>query len=96
VLAAQLARHPDLPRDPAGLHRLLVEVDIGRRFRRGPRGEVVLAFGKYAGVPLAEVAGRDADYLRWLLRTDLLEDARGLVRRALAGQPPEGLPSSTA
>lgn len=85
VLDAQLARYPDLPRDPAELHRALIEVDIGRRFRRGPDGEVLLGFGRYSGLPLADVAGRDPSYLRWLLTTDLLDDARSLVQRALNG-----------
>ncbi len=89
VLDRQLARYPDLPPDPTGLHRLLVEVDVGRRFRRSPGGAVALNFGKYQGVPLAEVAGHDPGYLRWVLTTDLLDDARALVARALAGLPPE-------
>jgi DNA polymerase-3 subunit epsilon len=89
VLDCQVARYPDLPPDPAGLHRLLVEVDVGRRFRRGPGGAVALNFGKYQGVPLAEVAGHDPGYLRWVLTTDLLDDARVFVGRALAGLPPE-------
>lgn len=89
VLDAQVARYPDLPPDPAGLHRVLVEVDVGGRFRRGPGGEVVFGFGKYLGVPLAEVADWARGYLDWLLTTDLLDDARELVRWARAGLPPE-------
>jgi DNA polymerase-3 subunit epsilon len=87
VLDRQLARYPDLPPDPAGLHRLLVEVDVGRRFRRGRGGAVLLNFGRFQGVALAEVAGHDPAYLRWVLTTDLLDDARALVERALAGRP---------
>lgn len=49
VLAAQVARYPDLPADPSGPHRLLVEVDVGGRFRRGPGREVVPGFGKFQG-----------------------------------------------
>lgn len=89
VLDAQVARYPELPPDPADLSRLLVEVDVGGRFRRGPGGEVVLGFGKFQGVPLVEVADRARGYLEWLLTTDLLDDARVLVRRALDGWPPE-------
>ena len=89
VLDAQVGRYPDLPATPAELHRLLVEVDIGGRFRRGPDGGVVLGFGKFQGVPLVVVADRAPDYLRWLLTTDLLDDARELVRRALGGLLPE-------
>jgi DNA polymerase-3 subunit epsilon len=45
VLQAQLARYPELPHRPAELHRILVEVDVGRRFRAGPGGEAVMNFG---------------------------------------------------
>ncbi len=95
VLNAQLARYPELPSRPADLHQLLVEVDIARKFRRGPDGRVVMGFGKYAGVPLAEVATRDPGYLRWLLGTDLLDDARMLVQRVLAGLAPESTGDAT-
>lgn len=89
VLDCQLARYPELPATPTDLHRLLVEVDVARRFKRGTSGEVVMGFGKYQNVPLVQVAGRDPGYLRWVLTTDLLDDARTLVGRALGGLPPE-------
>jgi DNA polymerase-3 subunit epsilon len=96
VFNAQLARYTELPATPSALHRLLVEVDIGRRFRRDTNGMVVMGFGKHAGVPLSEVAVRDRGYLEWLQRTDLLEDARALVQRVLEGLPPEPLQPSSS
>lgn len=89
VFNAQLVRYPELPSRPADLHGLLVEVDIGRKFRRRSDGQVVMGFGKYAGMPLVEVADRDPGYLKWLAGTDLLDDAKAIVHRALTGQPPE-------
>ncbi len=86
VLDAQVGRYPDLPADAAGLHRLLVGVDVSGRFRLDPQGGVAFASGKYAGVALGEVAERDAGYLRWMLGTDLLDDARELVEGSLAQQ----------
>ena len=83
MLDAQVGRYADLPADPAGLHRMLTEVDVGRRFRLDPQRGVVFAFGKYDGVALGEVAERDAGYLRWMLGTDLLDDAREVVEGAL-------------
>jgi DNA polymerase-3 subunit epsilon len=89
VLNSQLARYPELPSRPADLHQLLVEVDIGRRFRRRSDGQVMMGFGKYAGMPLAEVAVQDPGYLHWLIGTDLLDDAKAIVRQALAGRSSE-------
>lgn len=89
VLDCQIARYPELSAEPANLHRLLVEVDIARRFRRSTDGEIVMGFGKYQQVPLVQVAERDQGYLEWLLTTDLLDDARNLVCRVLDGLPPE-------
>ncbi|OWK34666.1 3'-5' exonuclease [Fimbriiglobus ruber] len=86
VLDAQVGRY-GLPPTPPGLHATLVEVDVGRRFRRGPGGGVDFAFGKHAGRSLADVARTDPGYLEWMLGQAFLDDAHALVRRALAGQP---------
>jgi len=83
VLDAQVARY-GLPGSPEKLHAELVEVDIGGAFRRGLEGEVVFAFGKYRGRPLARVAADEPDYLKWVLRQPFLDDALALVRAALA------------
>lgn len=89
VLDAQLGRYPDLPRTPAALHRELVEVDVAGRFRRDEQGQIVLAAGNHAGDPLDRLAEVDPAFLRGLLdRGTLLEDARTLVRKALARQTP--------
>ena len=77
-----MARHADLPDTAAGLHDLLVEVDVGGRFRR-VEGRVVFGFGRYRGVPLDEVACRDPAYLRWMLGRDFLSDGGTWSRRAL-------------
>jgi DNA polymerase-3 subunit epsilon len=88
VVDAQLARYPDLPARPEDLHRLLVEIDVGGRLRRGPGGRVALAFGKYRGRPLAEVAATHPGYLRWVLATiPFLSDARQLIASAAVDDP---------
>jgi len=84
VLDRQVGRH-GLPATPAGLHASLVEVDVAGRFRRDGMDQVVFAFGKYAGRPLAEVAACDRGYLRWVLTRPFLDDVHALVRGALAG-----------
>ena len=88
VLDAQVGRFPDLPAGPAGLHRLLAEVDVGRRFRLAPQARVVFGFGKYDGLPLAEVAACDAGHLRRMLTTGMLDDAGSLVEGALLAARP--------
>lgn len=85
VLDAQVGRHA-LPPTPAELHAALVEVDVAGRFRLDDAGQVVFAFGKYAGQRLTAIAGRDPGYLRWMLGRPFLDDAHDLVRRALAGR----------
>jgi hypothetical protein len=94
VLDAQVARYR-LPSSPEALHALLVPVDVAGRLARDAAGVISLAFGKHRGRPLAAVA---ADYLRWLLNNiPLLDDARELVHKALAGHPlPDGPTSSRA
>ncbi len=82
VLDAQVARY-GLPAAPADLHAALVELDVAGKFRRGPGGAVVFAFGKHAGRPLADVARTDADYLGWMLTRPFLADVHDLVRAAL-------------
>lgn len=90
VLEAQLARYDDLPRDVEGLDAWCRPAPAGAVDREGKfvvrDGEVVFAFGKHQGRPLADVARRQPDYLQWLLRqTDFPADAKALAERALRG-----------
>jgi DNA polymerase-3 subunit epsilon len=82
VLDGQVASHTDLPGTVAELHARFTDVDLMGRLKR-QNGEVVLAFGKYTGRPLAEVASDDPGYLRWLLDQDFLPDFQAIVRQAL-------------
>jgi DNA polymerase-3 subunit epsilon len=91
VLAAQLSRYPDVPRDLDGLHAYCeefapfrTEVDRwfsspeeGRRFRRG----------KHKGEALADVALKAPDYLHWMLGTDDMDDDVLAVVREALGKP---------
>jgi DNA polymerase III subunit epsilon len=86
VLDAMLTRYADLPRSVAGLHQLFKDskaADSGGRFVR-VEGEVRFAFGKHRGQPLATVARREPDYLKWMLTQDFFDDTKALVRDALA------------
>ena len=82
VLDQQLACYDELPRRVAELHTCLTEVDLAGRLRRED-GQIVLAFGKYRGQPLSEVARADPDYLHWLTTQDCLPDFEALLHQAL-------------
>ena len=92
VLEAQLERYDDLPHSVDELDAWIRRVPADAVDRSGKfvlkDGAVVFAFGKHQGQPLAEIAGRHPDYLEWILGSDFPDDARELVRGALAGAPP--------
>jgi len=89
VLAAQLERYPHVPRDLGGLHGYCDEVrpfetGVDQWFRRDGESGLVFRRGKHRDRLLSEVAGSEADYLRWMLSTDDMDDGvREIVRRAL-------------
>jgi DNA polymerase-3 subunit epsilon len=86
VLDAMLARYEDLPRTTAGLYRHFLDpnaVDSGGYFVR-VAGQVRFAFGKHRGQPLDAVARNKPDYLKWMLAQDFFNDAKAVVRQALA------------
>jgi DNA polymerase-3 subunit epsilon len=95
VLDAQLARYPDLPRDPEGLHRFCNAdregfVDRSRKFRWTDGGEAAFNFGKHEGRTLREMLAdpRDRGYLEWMLGRDFPEEVKAILREALAGVMP--------
>jgi DNA polymerase-3 subunit epsilon len=86
VLDAMLGRYGDLPRTVAGLHQQFKDpnaLDANGSFVR-VNGEVQFAFGKYRGQSLRAVAREKPDYLQWMLTQDFFDDAKALVRQALA------------
>ncbi len=93
VLAAQIERYPDLPRDMNGLNQycdefipIRTEVELwfddsdeGRVFRRG----------KHRGRTLVQVSQTEPDYLRWMLKAEDMDDeVLDIVREALARTMP--------
>jgi DNA polymerase III subunit epsilon len=95
VLDAQLARYPDLPRHPDGLHEFCNPdhgrfVDRARKFRWNNQDEAELVFGKHAGKTLRAMAAdaRDRGYLEWILGSDFAQEVKDIVRRALGGDFP--------
>ncbi len=93
VLAAQMDRYPDLPRDMDALNQycdefMPIRTAVDQWFGEGADGWV-LRRGKHRGRALSEVASSEPDYLEWMLTAqDMDEDVLAIVREALAGQVP--------
>jgi len=89
VLAAQLDRYSQLPRDLGGLHEYCDEVrpfetELDRWFVDTEGLGLVFRRGKQRDRPLADVARIDPDYLHWILSTDdIADEVKDAVRRAL-------------
>ncbi len=59
-------------------------VDMNGRFR-WRENEVVVAFGRYSGMPLRKLAEESPDFLRWLLKADFPDDVKKIAEDALSG-----------
>ena len=99
VLAAQLARYPDLPDDIDGLHAYCDEfrpflTEFQKWFSGGDLESYVFARGKHRGTRLSEVAANAPDYLDWMLTaSDMPDDVLEAVSQALerfSGRAPSG------
>ena len=92
VLFGQLAKHPELPRELAGLAEFSAARDAdfvdseGRLKFSGD--EVVINFGKNSGRRLRDLVAEDPGFLRWMLRSDFSEDVKKVIKNALAGEFP--------
>ncbi len=89
VLAGQLRRYEDLPRDVAALHELSRPpegrfVDPDKRFLWRD-GEVVFAFGQHRGTRLADVAEKSPAYLDWIVEGSFPDEAKRIARDAQRG-----------
>ena len=99
VLAAQLARYPNLPDDIDGLHAYCDEfrpflTEFQKWFSGGDLESYVFARGKHRGTRLSEVAANAPDYLDWMLTaSDMPDDVLEAVSEALerfSGREPSG------
>ncbi len=89
VLVAQVEAH-GLPTDIDELAKAVNgnALDIGGVFELVDGVGPVFRVGKHAGRPLAEVAKTSPDYLRWCLSATFLEDAKAMMRDAMAAPAP--------
>ena len=89
VLAAQLERYSSLPRELPELHRYCDEVrpfetELQRWFAGEDLESYVFRRGRHRGLPLADVARNEPDYLAWMLTADQMDEAvLEVVRSAL-------------
>jgi DNA polymerase-3 subunit epsilon len=86
VLDGQAERYHDLPRSVAELHQYMDYPEIldpDGKFVRREDGVVVIAFGKYSGEPLVDLARSDRPYLEWIVKSDFSSQAKTIVRGAL-------------
>lgn len=93
VLEGEINRYPDLPETVDELHEFCNPddpdaLDPKGRFRWRDK-EVVLGFGKKAGLSLKEVARKDPEYLRWMIRKDFSDDVKYIAKEALEGRFPQ-------
>ncbi len=92
VLLGQCQRYADLPRTVDGLHDICNPRDPDQVDDEGKlrwrAGEVVIAFGQKSGIPLRELAAREAGYLKWMLNKDFSPVVKKIVQDALQGTFP--------
>lgn len=89
VLAGQLRKYADLPRDVAALHELSRPpegrfVDPDKRFLWRD-GEAVFAFGQHRGTRLQEIAEKSPSYLDWIVEGSFPDEAKRIARDAQRG-----------
>lgn len=93
VLLGQLARHPELPKDTAGLASFCdltdpEQVDKNRRFKWNG-DEVIINFGKHSGRGLRDIAENEPGFLRWIIKSDFSDEVKEIASNALIGKFPQ-------
>jgi len=93
VLERQLERYDDLPRDVAALSEWCFPshpnaVDFEGKLRWNAQGELELAFGRYQGRTLHDLAQHDDGrrYLEWILRQEFSPEVKKYAQDALEGR----------
>ncbi|MCD8292640.1 MAG: 3'-5' exonuclease [Prevotellaceae bacterium] len=84
VLMAQLDRYPELQNDIAFLSAFSSfnkNVDFAGRVILDDNGVEVFNFGKYKGMPVAEVLRRDPGYYGWIQSSDFTLNTKAVLTR---------------
>jgi DNA polymerase-3 subunit epsilon len=90
VLEGQFNRYPDLPRTMNELDKYCDLRDPAWVDRDGKlrwaNGEIAINFGKKKGEKLSDLAKRDPNFLRWILKSDFASDTKAIVEKILNGE----------
>ncbi len=93
VLAAQVDKYDEVPKDLDALHDFCDETDPDALDSTGKfkwsGNEVVVNFGKNSGTPLRQIAVDNPGFLRWMMRADFADDAKDIAQNAMSGIFPE-------
>ena len=82
VLKAQLDRYPNLENNIAFLSNFSSQnrnVDLAGRIVYNDQNVEVYNFGKYKGVPVAEVLQKDSGYFGWLMNGDFPQNTKNVL-----------------
>ena len=87
IFQAQVQLYPDLPKGMAELHEVCQRrdpdwIDDKGRLIQSEQGPLI-AFGKYNGRALDDLASEDPSYLQWILSNDFSQEVRNIVADAL-------------
>lgn len=93
VIEGEFKRYDDLPCDMESLDREFNPRDPSFADRSGrlvwKDGEVVVNFGKKRGEKLRDLAVRERNFLKWMVKGDFPQDTRKICEDALEGIFPE-------
>ena len=85
MLQAQLDRYPDVLKNDisflADYSSFNRNVDFAGRMVYDDKGVEVFNFGKYKGVPVAEVLRKDPGYYSWILQGDFTLNTKQMLTR---------------
>lgn len=85
VLKAQLDRYPDVLQNDvaflAGYSSYNRNVDFAGRMIYDDKGVEVFNFGKYKGIPVAEVLRKDPGYYSWILQGDFTLNTKQMLTK---------------
>ena len=101
VMAGEMEKYPDLPRDLDGLDAYCHPRDPTWVDRTGKlkwvNGEVTINFGKNQGRQLRDFVAHEPNFIKWMLKADFPADTRDIVQNALLGKyPPPPAPEAAA
>lgn len=84
ILLAQLEKYEALPGDVGELSKFSSQnnnVDLAGRLIYDDKGREIINFGKYKGMPAADVLAKDPGYYGWIMQGDFTSDTKRAFTR---------------